>query len=70
MKWILCSERMPDVCQMVLVARGKHVTATDLTRGYGRNEGKMYWRGCAGLPLSHFTHWMPLPEPPGQEHTP
>lgn len=63
-KWIPVSERLPNICEPVLVCcdfmGGKAFRVSDR---YGKNG--MLW---AGIPDNHkVTHWMPLPEPPKGE---
>lgn len=63
-KWIPVTERLPGICDTVLVCYdfmgGKAVRISDR---YGKNG--MLW---SGLPNGQKpTHWMPLPEPPKGE---
>ncbi len=63
--WVACSERMPGVGQeVVVVNQNGYVRSCQLRRGWGRNEGKLYWDGHSGVGLDHFTHWQPLPSAP------
>lgn len=63
-EWISVKDRLPNICEPVLVCcdfmGGK---AFRVSGRYGKNG--MLW---AGIPESHkVTHWMPLPEPPKGE---
>ena len=60
-RWIPVTERLPNICEPVLVCvdfmGGKAVRASDR---YGKNG--VLW---SGIPSNtNVTHWMPLPEPP------
>ena len=60
MKWIKCSERMPE--DEVLLWNGKFVYMGSLTSFYKVREwiiGDDDYRD-----IDFFTHWMPLPEGP------
>lgn len=65
-KWIPVTERLPSICEPVLVCcdfmGGKAFRVSDR---YGKNG--MLW---TGVPQSQkVTHWMPLPEPPKEGTT-
>lgn len=69
LKWIKCSEKMPPMCEQVLIfiddrnhdfkiiAEG----SLDESRGFGEPEWSSFedW-----FNLDDVTHWMPFPEPP------
>lgn len=56
MKWIKCSERMPELGATVLVYMDEPIhSATD----YAVATYDKY-----GFSRSKVTHWMPMPEPP------
>lgn len=63
-KWIPVTERLPEICEPVLVCYdfmgGKAMRVTDR---YGK-DGKI-WAGLYNGEKP--THWMPLPEPPKGE---
>ena len=63
-KWIPVTERLPGICESVLVCfdfmGGKAVKVSDR---YGKSG--LLW---SGIPSDcKVTHWMPLPEPPKEE---
>ena len=66
-KWIPVTERLPKVGQRILVyceskTIEKHVTACTYTGGlYGCPQFSRHVR--------KVTHWMPMPEPPGEGNT-
>ncbi|MCH0685626.1 DUF551 domain-containing protein [Escherichia coli] len=69
MKWIKCSDRMPDINTWVLVAIGGRVV---ISANYRQWEGAKTEKGRAprfkdlrGI-IRGVTHWMPLPEPPSE----
>lgn len=59
MRWIPCSERMPNSGAFVLMATDNYV----LTASYGSNGGSPDHFRYMGA-IYHPTHWMPLPEAP------
>lgn len=60
MKWISVEDRLPERFNRVLVYRkgGK------VEQGF-RDVGD--WWKIYGTRTKHITHWMPLPEPPGED---
>ena len=73
MKWIKCSERLPDPYKDVLVTDGEKcwvASISDLSYkvflashpDYKRETQNEY--GAPFITYSTPTHWMPLPEPP------
>lgn len=62
-KWIKCSDRLPD--DEVLLWNGKFVDLGSLSN-FG---GKLEWitDSDSWYDLDYFTHWMPLPEGPKDE---
>ncbi len=72
MRWIPCSERLPElqdtrcVRTVIVCARG-HVMPMiyerDIVQGKAVGLWKWMWRGIFKEPEA-ITHWMPLPEPP------
>ena len=71
-KWISVEERLPDVCDLVLViANGKpeeHIELCDavLIASYW-GDGGWIADGFDGWDNLKVSHWMPLPEPPRKE---
>lgn len=61
MRWIPCSERMPE-------RPGDYQVCTK-NEYYGtRNVAKRYFNGdCWSGRWTNITHWMPLPEPPEED---
>lgn len=74
-QWISVEERMPEHRQsvaLVNVNRWENVGGDEWERnvhacGYWDNWAGGHWsvRGERAMPLEAFTHWMPLPAPPG-----
>lgn len=72
-KWLATAERMPqekgDVCKNVILFMDDGL----VTVGWlNENTGKGYYLDASNdfiqrVPISRFTHWMPLPEPPKGE---
>ena len=68
-KWIPCSERLPEktgyylVCDSTLVADGMRGRQDVSKFVIGRHGG--HWYGA--IRRECITHWMPLPEPPESE---
>lgn len=75
-KWIPVTERLPELCQNVLVSDGKgsgegwrdRYDWHDQNREdvvYTSPQPRDFWciPGCK-VDEDHVTHWMPLPEPP------
>ena len=77
MKWIPCSERLPELDVSVLVyfahdfSSYMEVAALTEFGAYLRYQGEaaklMWWSGEIPSDLDSVTHWMPLPEPPEEE---
>jgi hypothetical protein len=62
-KWIMVSERLPEIGISVILCFGKIV-------GEGCLRSDRFWCFYLGdMLLKHYqvTHWMPLPEPPKEE---
>jgi len=57
MKWIKCSERMPENEQTVLVWHG-HYEYQEILEWTGKQWSPLYYSPY------RITHWMPLPDPP------
>ena len=58
--WISIKDRLPEVWQdVLLVCNGK------VYEGCMMNDGD--FENARGYDLTNVTHWMPLPEPPGEE---
>jgi len=57
MKWIACSERMPEPARRVLCSAEGTVWAAAIGAG-----GHWWFQGR--MPTLMPTHWMPLPPPP------
>ncbi len=72
-KWLATAERMPqekgDVCKNVILFMDDGL----VTVGWlNENTGKGYYLDASNdfiqrVPISRFTHWMPLPQPPKGE---
>ena len=63
-EWVSVNERLPDIGQRVLTQKGGYVTICSL---YRRGQGKMRWNDGRRLSdLEHYTHWMPIPQPPSK----
>jgi len=60
MKWIKCSEQMPDDCEFCLVFH-KDDKCMDIAVFRGDSFAVS---GDCELQLNEVTHWMPLPEVP------
>ena len=58
MDWILCSERLPDNDNKVLVTCRTQKGVLSVNRAYYWNG---YWHGSGSM--SGVIAWMPLPEP-------
>lgn len=78
-RWISVKERLPELCQNVLVSDGKGSGEGWLDRYdwhdpnredvvYTSPQPRDFWciPGCK-VDEDHVTHWMPLPEPPKEE---
>jgi hypothetical protein len=77
-EWISVSERLPPEYETVLVATDGSVSAGEIRLPDSecgmdepwwmvfkdRRDKAIAWAGLVGL--SDVTHWMPLPEPPGE----
>ncbi|VWX31534.1 hypothetical protein ENHY17A_50343 [Moraxellaceae bacterium 17A] len=63
-EWVSVNERLPDIGQRVLTQKGGYMTICSL---YRRGQGKMRWNDGRRLSdLEHYTHWMPIPQPPSK----
>ncbi|ELY5802131.1 DUF551 domain-containing protein [Cronobacter sakazakii] len=62
--WIPCSERMPEVGDIVLTADNGCVNVGEMERSGA--SGRYFTSVVSGRELP-ATHWMPLPEAPGKE---
>jgi len=62
--WVACSERMPNVGDIVLTAMGESVNVGEMERS-GANY-RFFTSVISGRELP-ATHWMPLPAAPQQE---
>ena len=63
-KWIPCSERLPDICEPVLVTMKMQIGGRFIATAR-RNEEEMWESAWDGDIIDcKATHWMPLPEPP------
>ncbi|MEH3916476.1 DUF551 domain-containing protein [Enterobacter asburiae] len=61
MDWIKCSDRMPDVGEVVLTSDGESINVGESERS-GVNL-RFFTSIITGRELP-ATHWMPLPSPP------
>lgn len=65
MEWIKCSERMPgETGDIIVVSDGIVMSGIS----YSRKKG-FYLQALeydSEEPVDDVTHWMPLPEPPGE----
>lgn len=59
-EWIRVKERLPEENTRVLTAGFGIVTVGTLYRG-------IWWDSTTGDRSYGITHWMPLPEPPGED---
>lgn len=72
-KWIKTADRLPDMCggKFLVAAVNDFCQAKVFTAYTGYMErGKLEFHSCEtqfDLAVWHITHWMPLPEPPGEE---
>ncbi|WP_241575067.1 DUF551 domain-containing protein [Rosenbergiella nectarea] len=64
MKWIKCSERMPEIDIPVIVCDGGVEVYPAILGMYGVFNVLNEWYTNDELHISHPTHWMPLPPPP------
>lgn len=70
-KWIDVDERLPDKNENVLIAANGYVHSAAY---YEYSDGMAFSTEtgddifCAGHGKDKVTHWMPLPEPPKEEH--
>ncbi|ELY6231074.1 DUF551 domain-containing protein [Cronobacter malonaticus] len=62
--WIACSERLPEVGDIVLTADNGCVNVGEMERSGA--SGRYFTSVVSGRELP-ATHWMPLPEAPGKE---
>ena len=62
MKWIPCSERLPDNDEMMLVSCRTKKGVSSVNRAYYLNG---FWHGSGSM--SGVTAWMPLPTPYEEE---
>ena len=60
--WITVSERLPEDNKKVLVALASKIEVVAILR---QNVWLVSWNHA---PLTHVTHWMPLPEPPKEDN--
>lgn len=69
--WIICSERMPEKGQNVLISVNFDSSLVEPLICSARYTGSTFRRGDAtikpGNGIEQATHWMPLPEPPQEE---
>ncbi|EGT4269346.1 DUF551 domain-containing protein [Cronobacter sakazakii] len=63
-EWIACSERLPEVGDIVLTADNGCVNVGEMERS-GASYG--YFTSVVSGRELPATHWMPLPEAPGKE---
>ena len=66
-KWISVDERLPEVGATVLCYIKHNYSDTDGFRAYRVYGYDGHFVGMGNL--CEVTHWMPLPEPPGEEQT-
>ncbi len=59
MKWIKCSDRLPDKNGWYLVYRKNHELHTSYYKHYGWED-----RNSMVIFFTDITHWMPLPKKP------
>lgn len=70
MKWIPCSERLPEQEGTYIVVTNKVKPVVTTARFYDARDLRDYKGNVFGHDDAHFqanryvTHWMPLPEPP------
>ncbi len=66
--WIICSDRMPEKGQNVLISVNFDSSLVEQLICSARYTGSTFRRGDAtikpGNGIEQATHWMPLPEPP------
>lgn len=71
MKWIPCSERLPELDLDVLVCFAPPYSYYEVMQlsVIGQGDEGLWWFGAdSPSDLDHVTHWMPLPEPPATEN--
>ena len=65
--WILCSERMPEISQIIDVARvGGVVDRVQLQESKRNGCPALFWSSLTGgvpQPQNYYTHWQPRPTP-------
>lgn len=70
MKWIKCSDKMPEINKQVIVAWGdkeENVSTMRYRKDIVRKKEVYRWHWHYGLSPFNVTHWKPLPEPPKEE---
>ena len=67
-KWIPVTERLPETGIDVIAYMDNSIESRIVPAMYGKNRNKYYWWDCIfNTELLSVTHWMPLPEPPGEK---
>ena len=76
MKWIKCSDRLPEKHIDVLCFDGSQCVVTSFTGDYARPrlKQKPIWNDPTGYyspegEIDSYTHWTPLPESPNEYNT-
>lgn len=66
MKWIKCTDKIPEYCdvQLVLCVGANKGMFVGYIMGEAGEDGKCYCQVPNARGGRNATHWMPLPEPP------
>jgi len=67
MEWISVDDRLPTFNQDVLVYNEKHDEFDIASVSNGFEENQVIWIEPREYCMIRVTHWMPLPEKPGEE---
>lgn len=66
-EWIKCSQKMPPLGEIVIIAARDMeavVKVVHIEKAVCNGNGFIVLAGSVDLPREWVTHWMPLPEPP------